>query len=191
MPKKIFFVTELIEKLFSWAKTHRDIHPLILSSVLHYEIEFIHPFEDGNGRMGRFWQSLILSKFHPVFKFLPIESIIKNNQTVYYKTLEKCDQSGSSTLFIEFMLKVILEALEDFSQNTFGLTLSSEDRIKIALREFIHKDFSRKDYMILCKNISATASRDLQEAVAHNQLIKIGRGNQTRYQFKIKELPSF
>ena len=103
-------VAGLMADLVEWLKKSSD-HPLITSSVFHYEFEFIHPFTDGNGRLGRLWQTLILSKWHRLFLVLPLESIIKDNQKKYYQALEKSDKNGNSTAFIEFMLLAISETL--------------------------------------------------------------------------------
>ena len=179
-------VPELIEKLFSWSKREKELHLLILSSVLHYEIEFIHPFEDGNGRIGRFWQTLVLSKLHPIFSYLPIESLIKDNQQKYYDTLEACDKQGESTLFIEFMLGLIHQSLKEFSKDLVGITFTTNDRLNLARDHFVKEEFSRKDYMGLFKTISsATASRDLKEGIDSKDLKKVGSANQTRYFFAI------
>jgi Fic family protein len=99
--------------LTGWLK-QSDAHPLISSCVFHYEFEFIHPFTDGNGRMGRLWQTLILSQWHPLFLSMPLESVIKAHQSAYYQALEAADQASDSTPFIEFMLAVIAQTL---SQN--------------------------------------------------------------------------
>ncbi len=105
-------VPHLMRDLLNWlVKT--DIHPLISSCVFHYEFEFIHPFSDGNGRMGRLWQSLILSKWQPLFAHLPVETVVHQKQEQYYQALGACDQAGDSTLFIEFMLGAIKEAMEE------------------------------------------------------------------------------
>ncbi len=106
-------IPELMNDLFSWVKNTEE-HPLITSSVFHYEFEFIHPFSDGNGRMGRLWQTLILSKWRPILAYLPVETIIYNNQEEYYNALGKSDKAANSTLFIEFMLKSIVSALKEF-----------------------------------------------------------------------------
>ena len=103
-------VSGLMEDLTHWLKQAKD-HPLITSSVFHYEFEFIHPFNDGNGRMGRLWQTLILSQWHPLFLSLPLESVIKDNQQRYYQALEQADQQAESTPFIHFMLSVIAQTL--------------------------------------------------------------------------------
>lgn len=100
----------LMDDLLSWIRT-TQIHPLITSAVFHYEFEFIHPFEDGNGRMGRLWQTLILAKWNPVFASIPVESMVYAHQSEYYEVLNASTQNGESTVFVEFMLKIILLAL--------------------------------------------------------------------------------
>jgi Fic family protein len=99
-------VPELMGDLLDWVGNAPE-HPLIKSCVLHYELEFIHPFMDGNGRMGRLWQTLILGQWNAVFYALPIESLIKDQQDRYYQVLGEADQAASSTVFIEFMLEII------------------------------------------------------------------------------------
>ena len=105
-------VSSLMYDLFKWLK-NSDIHPLIKGCVFHYEFEFIHPFVDGNGRMGRLWQTLILYKYKNIFAYIPIESVIKQKQEEYYKALEISNEEGKSTFFIEFMLEAILEACKN------------------------------------------------------------------------------
>ncbi len=114
-------VPTLMDNLFNWMnEVKEDVNPLILSSIFHYEFLFIHPFSDGNGRTARLWQTAILSHWEKAFKFLPIESMIKKNQDEYYKVIDYCNKVGNSTEFIEFMLKIIDEAVDDMveSQNT-------------------------------------------------------------------------
>lgn len=106
-------VPALVARLMDWLKLS-DVHPLIKSCVFHYEFEFIHPFADGNGRMGRFWQSLILSKWNKIFSYLPIETVIYENQQEYYGVLNASDTLGDSTQFVEFMLKALKKALRQF-----------------------------------------------------------------------------
>jgi len=103
-------VSGLMADLTGWLTQSND-HPLITSSVFHYEFEFIHPFTDGNGRMGRLWQTLILSKWQSLFLSLPLESVIKDNQQDYYQALEQADAEAQSTPFVHFMLSVIAQAL--------------------------------------------------------------------------------
>ena len=98
-------------ELFQWLQS-TDIHPLISSSIFHYEFEFIHPFVDGNGRMRRLWQTLILSRWKPLFNNIPLKSVIKDNQHNYYDALGQADDSANSTGFIVFMLQAILKTIE-------------------------------------------------------------------------------
>lgn len=105
-------VPELMFDLFEWLKTS-DVHPLIKSCVFHYEFEFIHPFQDGNGRMGRLWQTVILKDWKEVFAWLPVETLIKENQKEYYNALGVSDSAADSTKFIEFMLTLILNTIEE------------------------------------------------------------------------------
>ncbi len=106
-------VAKLMSQLFDWMKSKKEeIHPLILSSIFHYAFVFIHPFKDGNGRTARLWQNLILSSWETLFEYVPIESEIKKYQDEYYMTIQNCNNSGNSTEFIEFMLKMIDEVLD-------------------------------------------------------------------------------
>jgi Fic family protein len=103
-------VSGLMSDLMHWL-SQTEVHPLIAGCVFHYELEFIHPFSDGNGRMGRLWQTLILSRWHPLFLSLPLESVIKDHQNDYYWALEQADEQADSTPFIEFMLSIIAQTL--------------------------------------------------------------------------------
>ncbi len=110
------FVPGQMEELFAWMKKARSsVHPLILSSVFHYEFVFIHPFSDGNGRMARLWHTAILSQWKPIFEFIPIESQIEKFQDDYYEAIAKCHVEGESTAFIEFMLMQIDKILDEVS----------------------------------------------------------------------------
>ena len=112
-------VDGLMKQLFKWIEDNNGIvHPLILSSVFHYEFVFIHPFKDGNGRIARLWQNVILSNWEKLFEYVPIESQIKKYQEEYYLAIANCDHNGNSTEFIEFMLKMIDETLEDLMEST-------------------------------------------------------------------------
>jgi len=176
-------VNGLMKDLFTYLKTDKEVL-LIKSCVFHYEFEFIHPFLDGNGRMGRLWQTLILMQKYPVFEYLPVESLIKENQNNYYKALGASDKLGESTPFVEFMLTLILQALNNLlaSQN---VNLTAPDRIEL-FKDFIGlKSFSRKDYLLSYKLISqATASRDLKWAVDNQLLEKLGDKRNTKYKYK-------
>ncbi len=172
-------VSYLMDDLFDYVA--RDPDPLLIKScVFHYELEFIHPFLDGNGRMGRFWQSLLLSKSHPIFEFLPFETIIAASQSAYYQALAKSDACAQSTPFIEYMLGVLDQSLANLL-NTTNVVLSETERIEYFI--FIGmKDFSRKDYQRVFKNLStATASRDLKKGVELALFSTYGERNATRY----------
>jgi len=175
-------VPYLMKELFEYLQKSDEIE-LIKSCVFHYEMEFIHPFLDGNGRMGRLWQTLILMEKYPVFEFLPFEILISNDQEKYYKALAVSDKTGKSTKFIEYMLSIIdvsISELLDFNNRT----LSEKDRLEyfISLNK---TEFTRKDYMNIFKDISsATASRDLKKGVELNLFEKIGEKNKTIYRLK-------
>ena len=113
------YVPELMKDLFSWLKSSK-LHPLIKGCIFHYEFEFIHPFADGNGRTGRLWHSLILQKWKPFFAWLPIETMIYDNQEKYYEAINKSNSLGESTEFVRFMLKVIQDTLSEIVKTKTG-----------------------------------------------------------------------
>ncbi|WP_291120023.1 Fic family protein [Empedobacter sp. UBA7248] len=172
-------VPYLMKDLFEYLKDKSELS-LIKSCVFHYEMEFIHPFLDGNGRMGRLWQMLILMQDYPIFEFLPFETLISKNQEEYYKALSQADKEGKSTKFIEYMLRIIDNSLAELLENS-SKKLSNEDRIQIFLEQN-NNEFTRKDYLIYFKGISsATASRDLKNAVENNLIVKNGDKKTTTY----------
>jgi Fic family protein len=175
-------VKGLMNDLFAYLKKDKD-PILIRSCVFHYELEFIHPFVDGNGRMGRLWQTVLLGGQYPVFAYLPIEIIIKSKQKDYYRALSLSDKAGNSTLFIEFMLGVINEALQELLRAE-RQTLSAVDRIELYRQSNPGDSFTRRDYLAKYKEIStATASRDLKGAVEKKLLVKKGAKRTTVYRF--------
>jgi Fic family protein len=172
-------VPYLMNDLFDFLKESNEI-ALIKSCVFHYEMEFIHPFMDGNGRMGRLWQTLLLMQDYPVFEFIPFENIIHKTQNEYYQALSASDKLGASTPFIEYMLQVINNALHIMLESSPQI-LSAEDR----LRYFVERckpEFSRKDYLSVFKEIStATASRDLKLGIELGMFEKEGDKIKTIY----------
>ena len=172
-------VPHLMKVLFEYLKDSDEL-TLIKSCVFHYEMEFIHPFLDGNGRMGRLWQTLILMTEYPVFEFLPFETLISKTQDEYYKSLALSDKSGKSTAFIEYMLGVIEKSLESLL-NYNNRVLKDIDRLEYFLTLGI-KEFNRKNYMNVFKDLSsATASRDLKKGMEMNMFERVGNLNKTKY----------
>ncbi len=140
-------VPTLIDNLFNWLnKAKEDVNPLILSSIFHYEFVFIHPFSDGNGRTARLWQTAILAHWKDLFKYIPIESIIRKHQEEYYTAIQNCNNAGNSNEFIEFMLKVIDEAVD-------GMILTSN---KETTQETTQRTTQEKIINLIKKNPSIT-----------------------------------
>ena len=177
-------VSGLMNQLFEFLKKEKKLSWLVKACVFHYELEFIHPFSDGNGRMGRLWQQLLLTKEDKIFEYLSIESLIKQNQREYYKVLSNCDKQEQSTLFIGFMLNIILKTLREYSIDAISTPQDHKSRLQYAQKQMSINSFSRKDYILLHKNISsATASRDLKWGLENNILNSTGKNNQTKYSF--------
>jgi len=132
-------VAELMGDLFDWLAVTNE-HPLVVSSIFHYEFEFIHPFSDGNGRIGRLWQSAILIAYKDLFSYIPIESIVKENQQKYYDALEEAGASGESTPFIEFMLGSILQSLKQFLKQNAKSDQKSSLKSNQKILELIKKN---------------------------------------------------
>jgi Fic family protein len=169
----------LMKDLFLYLKDKSEI-ALIKSCVFHYEMEFIHPFMDGNGRMGRLWQTVILKDEYPLFEFIPFETLISKNQPAYYSALSISDNEGKSTKFIEYMLSIIDESLNELLQNS-AKKLSAEDRVQLFLENVLN-EFTRKDYLNYFKDVSsATASRDLKKGVENGIIQKSGDKKTTVY----------
>lgn len=178
-------VPKLMNDLFDFLKSKDKLSLLIKACIFHYELEFIHPFSDGNGRIGRLWQQVILMQYHPAFEFLSIESLIKTKQREYYDVLGQCDSNGESTLFVEFILQLIYEALLDYQSMIKYIPNTRQSRINSAANRFNDHWFSRQDYMQLHKTISpATASRDLNYAVSEKIIVRQGDKRLAKYRFK-------
>ena len=132
-------VPQLMGEIFEWLK-QTDEHLLIASCVFHYEFEFIHPFNDGNGRIGRLWQTVILRSFKDIFAYMPIESIVRNNQAKYYDALEESGSVGESTPFIEFMLEIIIKSLKDYIKESTKSNQESNQKSDQKIVAFIKKN---------------------------------------------------
>ena len=168
------YVPKLIQELLEWTEKS-EIHLLIKSRVFHYEFELIHPFADGNGRMGRLWHTLLLSKWNPIFAWLPIESIIHDNQSEYYNAINISNNNGKSTVFIEFMLSVIKQALQE-SINDKPKNISSKSDLrwnKINNYLETHEYILNSDVQKLLGVSSATATRILVGFMKDGKLKRI------------------
>ena len=132
-------VPELMANLFGWLfRSKEEVHPLIMSAVFHYEFVFIHPFSDGNGRMARLWHSAFLSKWNPMFEYIPIESQIEKFQDEYYDAIARCHTEGSSNTFILFMLEQIDKILDEILKQ---ISASAEN-----VSEYVKKLFDVMEY---------------------------------------------
>ena len=172
-------VPNLMDNLFIWMNEAKNkINPLILSSVFHYEFVFIHPFNDGNGRTARIWQTALLSNWEKAFVYLPIESMIKKNQNEYYKVIDSCNKAGNSTEFIEFMLKMINDTIDEVinskeMKNKLELLLS-ENEIKII-------DCIKRNVVIGAKDIiEQTGISDSTVRRILRKLLQYGKINTTK-----------
>lgn len=177
-------VPNLMTDLFSFIEKKEETSWLIKACVFHYELEFIHPFIDGNGRMGRLWQQLLLMKENSIFEFIPVEAMIKHHQHEYYDVLGQCDAKGESTMFIVFALEQILATLKEYTVSATSQIVHPNDRLEYARDRVEDEWFSRKQYINVHKDISsATASRDLALGLEKKVLTKKGSKNQVRYKF--------
>ena len=184
MAPKPEFVPQLMDDLFTFLKTDKESHAFIKACVFHYELEFIHPFLDGNGRIGRLWQHVILLNHHPLFEYVPVESVIRRRQKEYYKALETSDKAGSSNTFIEFSLEAMIEAINEYFDELRPEPQTTESRLELAKSHFRNREFKRKDYLQFFKTLStATASRDLEAGVKQKILKRIGTKAQAHYLF--------
>jgi Fic family protein len=174
-------VQSLMEDLFLWIRTDKSENLIVKSAVFHCEFETIHPFADGNGRMGRFWQHLMLVEYHPIFRSVPVETMVHRHQKDYYKALMTSQRSGDCTPFVEFSLFTIVEALK-IVVSEIDIKDSQIHRIQSFAQTFKGKLFARSDYMKFFKGVStATASNDLRVGVEKKYFKKSGDKRTTKY----------
>ena len=178
------YIPELINNLFLWLKKSEE-HPLIKAAVFHYEFEFIHPFQDGNGRIGRLWHSLILSKWKKFFAWLPIESLVQKCQKEYYIAINNSNRDGESTEFILFMLKIIKETLRELieiQKSTDKSTDKNKEKIK-SLIEYLDQNNSinNKEAQNLLDISESAAKRFLNKLVKENILEAVGEYKARKY----------
>ena len=179
------YVPDLVEELLDWAK-NSEVHMLIRSCVLHYELELIHPFADGNGRVGRLWHTLLLSKWNPAFAWLPVESIIHANQQDYYAAINASNNAGESTAFIEFMLSAIKASLIEATNARDKMSDGVMDKAAIRWSKIegylkTHSFIMNADVRDLCGVSAATANRILAGLVGERKLVKCRVGGHWAY----------
>jgi Fic family protein len=168
-------VTALMADLLAWLAS-AQVHPLIASCVFYYEFEFIHPFADGNGRMGRLWQTLILSQWQPVLAYLPVESVIRVRQTASYQALADADSLADSTPFIEFMLQALLDAMTEVPTLTSGKKpVKTSVKILALIRE--NALVTIPELAISIGVSERSIERNLKKLQAENRLSRIGPAN--------------
>lgn len=182
------YVPDLVMELLDWVRTS-EVHMLIRSCVFHYELELIHPFADGNGRVGRLWHTLLLSKWNPAFAWLPVESIIHNRQQEYYDVINASNDAGESTVFIEFMLSAIKASLIEAISTSDEMSDVKIDKSTLRwkkIEEYLktHDYIMNADVRELCGVSAATANRILAGLVTAGKLIKCRKGGYWAYQIE-------
>jgi len=179
------YVPNLVMELLNWVK-NSDVHMLIRSCVFHYEFELIHPFANGNGRVGRLWHTLLLSKWNPAFAWLPVESIIHDRQQEYYEAINASNNAGESTVFIEFMLSAIKASLMDAINTSDEMSDGAMDKATVRWRQIekfleTHEFIMNADVRALCGVSAATANRVLAGLTAERKLVKYSRNGHWAY----------
>lgn len=182
------YVPDLVMELLDWVK-NSDVHMLIRSGVFHYEFELIHPFADGNGRVGRLWHTLLLSKWNPAFAWLPVESIIHDRQEEYYAAINASNAAGESTVFIEFMLSAIKASLIDAINASDEMSDGSTDKATMRRKQIekflaTHPYIMNADVRVLCDVSAATANRILAGLAAEGKLVKYREGGHWAYKLR-------
>lgn len=179
------YVPDLVMELLDWVKSS-DVHMLIRSCVFHYEFELIHPFADGNGRVGRLWHTLLLSKWNPAFAWLPVESIIHDRQQEYYEAINASNDAGESTVFIEFMLSAIKASLIDALNTSDEMGDGPMDKATLRWKQIekfleTHPFIMNADVRTLCGVSAATANRILANLVMNGNLNKCHKNGYWAY----------
>ena len=179
------YVPDLVMELLDWVK-NSDVHMLIRSCVFHYEFELIHPFADGNGRVGRLWHTLLLSKWNPAFAWLPVESIIHDRQEEYYAAINASNAAGESTVFIAFMLSAIKASLIDAINTSDEVSDGPMDKATMRWKQIekfleTHPYIMNADVRALCGVSAATANRILAGLTAEGKLVKYREGGHWGY----------
>ena len=182
------YVPDLVMELLDWVK-NSDVHMLIRSCVFHYEFELIHPFADGNGRVGRLWHTLLLSKWNPAFAWLPVESIIHDRQQEYYAAINASNDAGESTVFIEFMLSAIKASLIDAINARDEVSDGAMDKATMRWKQIekfleTHPYIMNADVRALCGVSAATANRILAGFAEEGKLHKYREGRHWAYKLK-------
>lgn len=178
------YVPQLVEELLDW--TEYNENPLLIKScVFHYEFELIHPFSDGNGRIGRLWHTLLLSKWNPLFAWVPVESIIHDRQNEYYQAINNANNAADSTCFIEFMLLAIKDALREVAEQPVEVKPKSESREQTVLDYLSeHGEIGNSDVRNLLSVSAATANRVLNEMVNKGLIFRLRNGKSWAYRKK-------
>ena len=168
-------VNPLMNQLFDWMRKSKEtVNPLILSCIFHYEFVFIHPFHDGNGRTARLWQTAILSHWEKAFTYLPIESMIKKNQEEYYTAIQNCNNVGKSNEFIEFMLKIISETIDEMMNSkemkdkSYLLLSESESKVLECIKRNVI--IGAKDIIEQTKLSDSTVRRILRKFLINEKI---------------------
>ena len=182
------YVPDLVMELLNWVK-NSDVHMLIRSCVFHYEFELIHPFADGNGRVGRLWHTLLLSKWNPAFAWLPVESIIHDRQEAYYAAINASNDAGESTVFIEFMFSAIKASLMDAINASDEMSDGAMDKATVRWKQIekfleTHPFIMNADVRALCGVSAATANRILAGLASGGKLVKYREGGHWAYMLK-------
>lgn len=183
------YVPSLVMELLDWVRDS-DVHILIRGCVFHYEFELIHPFVDGNGRVGRLWHTLLLSTWNPAFAWLPVESMIYAHQQEYYAAINASNEAGESTVFIEFMLSTIQASLMDAIRTSDEMSDGKTNKAAIRRKQIkmfleSHPFIMNADVRTLCNVSAATANRILAELVKEKTLVKYREGGHWAYRLNL------